>query len=269
MERLKSSVEESNKPAESAPKQLLQMGSNTIPVSVTETEVDQKNKQALLTSDVKQEDGKQGGNNIKTTTKAIPEERTAKIERQRSGFKICKPQGTFLWPNMGMSPRHDKAVVQLEDLFWIPTPPSVSSSTALSSPRHLLSPLSEFGPIPNSPIKPLPERRPVTVTMTAAVTEPSHPLPLEIKTQFEKNTSTAVISTNTTSTKTSDINLNEVPYPLTYQRRSQNETTITDIPCVCIASISQFQFVLLGREIGCYINMAQSNPLMFYAFWCS
>ncbi|XP_038993385.1 protein DYAD-like [Hibiscus syriacus] len=43
------------------------------------------------------------------------EEKASKIERLKSGFRICKPQGTFLWPPN-------------EDLAPITTPPSVTSS---------------------------------------------------------------------------------------------------------------------------------------------
>ncbi|GAY62569.1 hypothetical protein CUMW_218860 [Citrus unshiu] len=137
-EKPKSSVEEPNKPAESA-----------------------------LTSD-----DKQGGIDKTTTlppetTKVKPEDRAAKIERLKSGFTLCKPQGSFLWPNMAMSPQPNKALVHLEDLFLVPTPPSVSSSIASSSPQRLFSPLSENLPLPNFPVKPLAERLPVTVTLTS------------------------------------------------------------------------------------------------------
>lgn len=206
LEKPKSSVEEPNKPAESA-----------------------------LTSDDKQ------GGIYKTTTlppettKVKPEDRAAKIERLKSGFTLCKPQGSFLWPNMTMSPQPSKALVHLEDLFLVPTPPSISSSSASSSsPQHLFSPLSKIWPLPNFPVKPLPERRPVTVTLTS-VTKPTHPLPPETITQFGIITNTAV-NTSPPTAKTSTIDLNELPCPHTYQRRNQNETTATNaIPFVCIA----------------------------------
>lgn len=210
-EKPKSSVEEPNKPAESA-----------------------------LTSD-----DKQGGIDKTTTlppetTKVKPEDRAAKIERLKSGFTLCKPQGSFLWPNMAMSPQPNKVVAQLEDLLLIPTPQSVSSSTASSSAHHLLPPLSNSNPLPNCPVKPKAERRPVTVALTAAVTKPTHPLPPETMSQFETIASTGVITTDT-STKPAMIDLNEMPCPHTYQRRNQNETVTTNvIPCVCLASQSQF-----------------------------
>lgn len=205
MEKAKLAVGELNKPAESS-----------------------------LTSD----DGQGGKDNTITgapdTTKVKPEEKVAKIERLKSGFTMCKPQGSFLWPNMAMSPQPNKALVHLEDLFLVPTPPSVSSSIASSSPQHLFSPLSENLPLPNFPVKPLAERRPVTVTLTS-VTKPTHPLPSETINQFETITGTAV-NTLPPTTKTSIIDLNELPCPHAYHRRNQNETIATSaIPFVCIA----------------------------------
>ncbi|PIN07034.1 hypothetical protein CDL12_20403 [Handroanthus impetiginosus] len=96
------------------------------------------------------------------------EEKAAKIQRLKSGFRICKPQGTFLWPNMVkdnnnsssinstssskmMSPQ---VVVQVE----VPTPPSVSSSTASTPPQLPYQSASL--------VKPLAEKRPVTVTVS-------------------------------------------------------------------------------------------------------
>ncbi|KAK9181545.1 hypothetical protein WN944_024682 [Citrus x changshan-huyou] len=202
MEKAKLAVGELNKPAESS-----------------------------LTSD----DGQGGKDKTITgtpdTTKVKPEEKVAKIERLKSGFTMCKPQGSFLWPNMAMYPQPNKVVAQLEDLFLIPTPQSVSSSTASSSAHHLLPPLSNSNPLPNCPVKPKAERRPVTVALTAAVTKPTHPLPPGTMSQFETITSTGVITTDT-STKPSMIDLNEMPCPHTYQRRNQNETVTTNvIPC--------------------------------------
>ncbi|XP_075480015.1 protein DYAD-like [Primulina tabacum] len=94
------------------------------------------------------------------------DQKAAKIQRLKSGFRICKPQGTFLWPNMvknystpcaNMSPQPDQVLVQVE----VPTPPSVSSSTASAPPQlpyqHLLH--------PSPPVKPFAERGAVAVSL--------------------------------------------------------------------------------------------------------
>lgn len=158
--------------------------------------------ESALTSDDKQGGKGKTITGASDTTKVKPDERVAKIERLKSGFTMCKPRGSLVWPNKAMFPQPNKVVAQLEDLFLIPTTQSVSSSTASSSPHHFLSPLSNSRPLPNRPVKPIPERRPVTVTLTAAVTKPTHPLPPETISQIETITSTGV-STTDTSTKTS------------------------------------------------------------------
>ncbi|RAL51357.1 hypothetical protein DM860_010859 [Cuscuta australis] len=95
------------------------------------------------------------------------QEKAAKIERLKSGFRICKPQGTFLWPNSNSSNiSSSKATVQVEDLLMVPTPPSVSSSSAPSV--HLL-PNNYYTSSPVSPpIKPVPERlAPIKITLSS------------------------------------------------------------------------------------------------------
>lgn len=88
------------------------------------------------------------------------EEKAAKIQRLKSGFRLCKPQGTFLWPSsMAVSPQ---VVVQVEDLLALPTPPSVSSSTSPPLPLPPPPPLPLSQPI--SPVKPLAEKRHVNAT---------------------------------------------------------------------------------------------------------
>nr|GMC96743.1 protein DYAD-like [Ipomoea batatas] len=97
-------------------------------------------------------------------TIAASEEKAAKIQRLKSGFRICKPQGTFLWPNMVRSPSQ----VQVEDLFMIPTPPSVSSSTVTAPPKlpnNYFPSHQHSGPV--SPVKPVPERRAVKLTVSS------------------------------------------------------------------------------------------------------
>ncbi|KAL6530293.1 hypothetical protein OROHE_014646 [Orobanche hederae] len=76
---------------------------------------------------------------------AAASEKAAKIQRMKSGFRICKPHGTFLWPNMVKdnsivnSSGSTQVMVQVE----VPTPPSVNSSTALAPPQLLVKPLAE------------------------------------------------------------------------------------------------------------------------------
>ncbi|KAG8390239.1 hypothetical protein BUALT_Bualt01G0063100 [Buddleja alternifolia] len=110
-----------------------------------------------------------------TTPKAAEtekaEEKAAKIQRLKSGFRICKPQGTFLWPNMVkdnycINSSSNKIMVQVE----VPTPPSVSSSTA-SAPPHLPYHHHHHRA---SPVKPLPERRAVAVTVSSVSQGPSY-----------------------------------------------------------------------------------------------
>ncbi|KAL0317668.1 UNVERIFIED_CONTAM: protein DYAD [Sesamum angustifolium] len=112
---------------------------------------------------------KTAGGSSAAAAAAAAEEKAAKIQRLKSGFRICKPQGTFLWPNM----------------VEVPTPPSVSSSTA-SAPPQL--------PYTHSPsvVKPLAEKRAVTVTVSSI---PNHEA-------GAKNYST---------TTTASINLNDAP----------------------------------------------------------
>ncbi|KAL0292994.1 UNVERIFIED_CONTAM: protein DYAD [Sesamum calycinum] len=132
-----------------------------------------------------------GGSSSSAAAAAAAEEKAAKIQRLKSGFRICKPQGTFLWPNMVKDNNNinsscskilsPQVVVQVE----VPTPPSVSSSTA-SAPPQL--------PYTHSPsvVKPLAEKRAVTVTVSSI---PNHE-------DGAKNYST---------TTTASINLNDAP----------------------------------------------------------
>ncbi|XP_044468578.1 protein DYAD-like [Mangifera indica] len=227
MEKLKSSVEDANK-AEATPVSLLQMGSTMPSSSFSENgkkteELEQKMKQTANVSN--EDDKKRAGGKTATispaaATKAITaEDKAAKIERLKSGFRICRPQGSFLWPDMAiMSPDQAKEVVPIEDLVMVPTPPSVSSSS--TSPHHLLlsSGLPQMGKHSISLVKPLPERRPIAVTLTNQSLPPG-----ATTTQFVKNTTTAV--SITTKTKTSLINLNVVPSNL-------NEPSTTAVSCL-------------------------------------
>ncbi|KAL4325955.1 hypothetical protein GQ457_11G030970 [Hibiscus cannabinus] len=53
------------------------------------------------------------------------EDKASQNERLKSAFRICKPQGTFLWPYMS------QVVAPNEEPVSIPTPPSVSSSISM------------------------------------------------------------------------------------------------------------------------------------------
>lgn len=134
---------------------------------------------------------KQGGDPQETSAPPPPpagEGKAAKIERLKSGFRLCRPQGTFLWPNMVNNPTNTTASCssQVVDLLVVPTPPSVNSSTPPQLPynHHHHHPASP-------PVKPVPERRAVTVTVST-----DHP-------QFSTN--------NGNKITTSLINLNDIP----------------------------------------------------------
>lgn len=129
------------------------------------------------------------------------ETKVAKIERLKSGFRICKPQGTFLWPNAtasnGESPQ---VVVKLEDLLLDPTPPSVSSSSALAPPQMPYPSRNHHRP--HSPVKPVAERRAITVTISSMSND-----------HGDRGYSTTTTTTTTTTKNKSPtrLNLNGIP----------------------------------------------------------
>ncbi|XAR66117.1 hypothetical protein NMG60_11012206 [Bertholletia excelsa] len=127
---------------------------------------------------------------------AVAEEKAAKLRRLRSSFRICKPPGTFRWPNTvqnscstanSSTMLSSQVVVKVEDLLVVPTPPSVSSSTSSLHYHHY----HHHHHYPNSPVKPLAERRGLTITVSAA----------------GENS----ISTTTKKSSTTLINLNDPP----------------------------------------------------------
>lgn len=130
------------------------------------------------------------------------EDKAAKIERLKSGFIICKPQGTFMWPDIALSPH---VVTNLEENtvvpIQIPTPSSASSSTTSATKSQLLP------PNPSSPVKPQAERRPVsTATLSTIVTGPFSP-------HLSQPIGTPSSTTTATSTKNgSSISLNELHF---------------------------------------------------------
>ncbi|KAL8224029.1 hypothetical protein R6Q57_019504 [Mikania cordata] len=85
------------------------------------------------------------------------EAKAAKIERLKSGFRLCRPQGTFLWPDTTTTTTITSASSQVEDLLVVPTPPSVNSATPPHHHHHLHLSLAP------PPVKPVPERRPLAV----------------------------------------------------------------------------------------------------------
>ncbi|RXI08612.1 hypothetical protein DVH24_022756 [Malus domestica] len=135
---------------------------------------------------------------------AAAECKAAKIERLRSGFRICKPQGTFLWPDMGSPTNIPSPSSQIlappHDLFVVPTPPSSSSSS--SAPRPLISPTTP-------PVKPVAERRPVTTTTLCNVTTIPSSTPIVAPPPVLAPQTQS--STTVTISKTLLINLNELP----------------------------------------------------------
>lgn len=119
-------------------------------------------------------------------------EKAAKIERLISGFRLVKPQGTFLWPNMVSTKTTSSMSSQVEDLLVVPTPPSVNSSTPPHHHHHLT-----LCRVP--PVKPVPQRRPLTITPS----QPHH-----------------------SATTSSAINLNDIPTNPSSQR------TLTYCECI-------------------------------------
>lgn len=164
------------------------------------------------------------------------EDKAAKIERLKSGFRICKPQGTFLWPSTTTSPPSE-LVLRLHDLLLVPTPPSVSSST--TSPPLL----------PTSPVKPLAEKRPVTLAALPTTTPPIHPLsvpmtsPRSLINLNEIPTNQTIGDGSGLCSGISNDNTDSLPSnssaALTYRRR-QHSSVLTpfnsaSIPAVCMS----------------------------------
>lgn len=110
------------------------------------------------------------------------EEKAAKIQRLKSGFRICKPQGTFLWPNMvkdtnnncnSCSINNSSSFVQVQ--VEVPTPPSVSSSTVPPQLPYGGGHYHQYQPPPPASIvKPLAAKRAVTVTVSTVSKDQSY-----------------------------------------------------------------------------------------------
>ncbi|OWM79438.1 hypothetical protein CDL15_Pgr022850 [Punica granatum] len=203
-------------------------------------------------------------------TRTAAEDKAAKIQRLKSGFRICKPQGTFLWPSMAMSSLSPHYAV--EDLLVVPTPPSAPSSPPS---HHQLQPSNGLvgAAQPTSPVKPLAEKRMLSVaaatpemaqspteTPKATTPTPSRNPAFVAMGSFspaKKPSASPLVQqehsegTNDTANATPVINLNELPsgtnYTIsrTYKRRHHIPTTATSsaaISRVLITSSQQFQF---------------------------
>ncbi|XP_056691602.1 protein DYAD-like isoform X2 [Spinacia oleracea] len=91
---------------------------------------------------------------LKTSSETTENKENRKQTLKSSSFRICKPQGTFLWPSQmvssSSSASSSQVLVHLEDLLGYPTPPSVSSSSSCRSPR-----------VPYKPLSPVQVKRPI------------------------------------------------------------------------------------------------------------
>lgn len=79
---------------------------------------------------------------------------------RRSGFRICKPHGTFLWPDMSnsmLTPDSSQTAKPVEDLFLVPTPTSADSNTNSGPSLVLALPPPST---PSSPVRPVPHKTP-------------------------------------------------------------------------------------------------------------
>lgn len=153
----------------------------------TKKQMGDKGNKAEEAREEEEEDGEEEQEGEPTNAAAVADEdKTAKRQRLKSGFRVCRPQGTFLWPNSTTTStaggngstiptstanrNNGKVVVHVEDLFLVPTPPSTSSSSSSAPPLPFPPPPSPLPPsplssqainrrAPTSPVKPLAERR--------------------------------------------------------------------------------------------------------------
>ncbi|GMN41026.1 hypothetical protein TIFTF001_010252 [Ficus carica] len=162
----------------------------------------------------KNKSGDQKGD--KPATTEMKEDKAAKIQRLKSGFTICKPHGTFLWPNMATFPPVAAGAVVHPDVLdpdslVVPTPPSVSSSTTTTTTSAPPPPPQHHHHLnPPSPVKPLAEKRPVRSATLCTVSKlcsssRSSSLPTPPKSPNSLTLSSSI------KTATSLINLNETP----------------------------------------------------------
>ncbi|KAL3521401.1 hypothetical protein ACH5RR_019550 [Cinchona calisaya] len=200
---------------------------------IIEVEQGKKGQEVQEVVNVGEEGGSEKAEKAAAAAADTAEKKAAKIERLKSGFRICKPQGTFLWPNMArnnnmvVSP-HQVAVQQLvEDLFVVPTPPSVSSSTALAPPQL---------PAASPPVKkPMAERRAVTALTVSTLSSNDQQI----------NADHSYSSIISTSKKATPINLNDIPPPAQLVLSCTNPSSV-----VTTTVIPPDQLVLPGGLVG-------------------
>ncbi|XP_057950914.1 protein DYAD [Malania oleifera] len=198
------------------------------------------------------------------------DDKEAKRQRLRSGFRICRPYGTFLWPSTSTataaasatnstttcSPSDNKSqqqvvVVPVEDHLMVPSPPTSASSSGapprLFSPPPLPPQYHNRPPKPMDrlcPVRPLAERRAVKVTISTVAPAAYYLSQLaDIGHDHDHGTPGSATSASTRLSnaamgkKSSLINLNEVPTTMTTAtsptgllRGSQSHTHHATVP---------------------------------------
>ncbi|KAL2893069.1 Protein DYAD [Bienertia sinuspersici] len=149
-----------------------------------------------------------------TTTTTAAEEKEKRRQKLKSGFRICKPQGTFLWPSQiaaaaasSSSPSSPSQVaVNLEDLLGFPTPPSVSSSCCSKPPFFLSAPPLQQQPPSPRVKRPVATRASVTLNISIANIRGSTTIE-----SISSPTSTATAATGFSSVHSFVPDLNEGP----------------------------------------------------------
>lgn len=136
----------------------------------------------------------------------------------------------------------NQVMVLVEDVHMVPTPPSVSSSTAIAAPSLLPYYQHNKQQKPVSPVKPVPERRAVTVTVSTISSE----------TRYEAGDNNYSTSNKTTTL----INLNDVPFSAGegFQQAPtsrQTITTTTVMPHVSIPSSLFNAYCILVNSSCC------------------
>ncbi|KAH0636231.1 hypothetical protein KY289_036146 [Solanum tuberosum] len=89
-----------------------------------------------------------------------------------------------------------KVLVQVEDLYMVQTPPSVSSSTAIAPPSLLLYTNNFHNNNLASPVKPVPERRTVTATVSTISSETCYEVGDNMMNYSTGNKTTTLIKLN-------------------------------------------------------------------------
>lgn len=134
------------------------------------------------------------------------EENKKRRQKLKSGFRICKPEGSFVWPSEMAA--NNQVVVHLEDLLaGCPTPPSVSSSASCSKP----SPLHHHHQRQQRPSprvwKPVATRAAVSLNFSFATTRDT----ISSRPTNSSTTATAAAAGFSTSVQSRVLDLNELP----------------------------------------------------------